>query len=206
VNATEPWAAVILAAGAGERLGGIPKALIRVNGQAIIARLIDALEQVGAQDIVVVLGHHAEAIEAALQHRSRLRISQLANPGEQALSLHQGLTALNPSCPAVLVCLADQPLIDAVALADLQHAFIARPVGMDMVVPWVNNTPGNPVMMSRTVVDDLLTSKPELSGKAWRERHPQRVHRWVSNNIAYCTDLDTPADIQRLRDAGWHIK
>jgi len=187
-------------------MGGLPKALIRVNGRPLIAYLLDALEQSGAQDIVAVLGHHADAISAALQHPSGLRITRLANPGEQVDSLHHGLAALNTDFPAVMVCLADQPLIDTAALSALRHAYENRPAGVDMVVPWVNGAPGNPVMMSRAVVDELLASPHPESGKAWRDRHPQRMQRWINNNIAYCTDLDTPQDVQRLRDAGWDIE
>lgn len=206
MNVPEPWSAVVLAAGAGERLGGLPKALLRIKGRTLIAGLLDALNQSGAQDIVVVLGHHADAIATVLPHRSGLRITRLATPGEQAQSLHQGLAAVSPFCPAVMVCLADQPLIDASAICALRKAYAARPASADMVVPWVNGAPGNPVMMSRAVVDELLASSDPQSGKAWRERHPQRLHRWINHNLAYRTDLDTEADVQRLRDAGWEIE
>jgi hypothetical protein len=61
-------------------------------------------------------------------------------------------------------------------------------------------------MMSRAVVEALLAPGPALTGKAWREHHRQRVTRWDSDNPAYSTDLDSPADLERLRDAGWHIE
>ena len=57
--------AVVLAAGAGSRLGGRPKALLELGGVPLILRQLVALSGAGVDEVVVVTGHHAEAIEAA---------------------------------------------------------------------------------------------------------------------------------------------
>ncbi len=196
---------MVLAAGAGERLGGLPKALILVHGRTLLERLVEALTEAGAGEIVLVLGHYAGRVRSVITERAGQRIVNVA-AGEQADSLRAGLTALRPGVNPVMVCLTDQPLIDAGALAAVHAAYAQRPAGTDMLVPWVNDAPGNPVMMSRAVVEALLAPGPALTGKAWREHHRQRVTRWDSDNPAYSTDLDSPADLERLRDAGWHIE
>lgn len=56
--------ALVLAAGAGQRLGGVPKCLIRLGGQTLLQRLLDALAEAGVNDVRLVLGHHAAAIAA----------------------------------------------------------------------------------------------------------------------------------------------
>ena len=58
--------AVLLAAGAGSRLGHRPKALLELGGVPLIVRQCVALSGAGVDELVVVLGHHADAIEPAV--------------------------------------------------------------------------------------------------------------------------------------------
>ena len=203
--APEPWAAIVLAAGAGERLGGLPKALIRLDGTPLITRLIDALEQAGATTIVVVLGHHAAAIAAALAARKNLQCVRIGPSDRPADSLRAGLAASAPQGLPVMVCLADQPLIDAAALLALTAAWRDRPAGSDMVVPCANDAPGNPVMLAPVVIDDLLASTPPITGKAWRQQHAAQVFCWPGDDPAYHVDLDTLDDVERLRATGREV-
>jgi L-glutamine-phosphate cytidylyltransferase len=62
--------AVILAAGLGSRIAartnGAPKALLELNGRTLLARSLDALAQTGFREVVVVTGHRADLIRAAI--------------------------------------------------------------------------------------------------------------------------------------------
>src|SRR5574341_2422432 len=105
--------AVLLAAGAGARFGGRPKALLELGGVPLIMRQLIALSGAGVDELVVVLGHHADAVEAAVR---QFPITLVRNPSPddgQASSVRIGLQALSPKLDAVMVALADQPLIDA---------------------------------------------------------------------------------------------
>jgi phosphoenolpyruvate phosphomutase len=61
--------AVILAAGAGTDFGGltaaVPKAMLKVQGRPILARLLDDLGHFGCRAVTVVRGDHAEAVNVA---------------------------------------------------------------------------------------------------------------------------------------------
>ena len=65
--------AVILAAGRGDRLqpltATVPKCLVEVNGEPLIARALCALAACGLQEIVIVIGHLGEAIRARIGER-----------------------------------------------------------------------------------------------------------------------------------------
>jgi phosphoenolpyruvate phosphomutase len=65
--ARESLSAVILAAGEGADFGGltarVPKAMLRVQGRPILARLLDDFAAFGGRNAVVVRGHRAEAID-----------------------------------------------------------------------------------------------------------------------------------------------
>ncbi len=60
--------AVVLAAGGGAEFGGLttstPKAMLKVQGRPILARLLDDLAHFGCRGVTVVRGHHADAIDA----------------------------------------------------------------------------------------------------------------------------------------------
>jgi phosphoenolpyruvate phosphomutase len=59
--------AVVLAAGAGADFGGLtastPKAMLKVQGRPILARLLDDFAHFGCRGVTVVRGHHATAVE-----------------------------------------------------------------------------------------------------------------------------------------------
>ena len=54
--------AVLLAAGAGRRMGGRPKALLELGGVPLVLRQLIALSDAGVDELVIVLGHHAQHI------------------------------------------------------------------------------------------------------------------------------------------------
>lgn len=61
--------AIILAAGAGRRLGlDLPKSMIEVAGRSILLRQIDAFASAGVDDFVVVVGYQRERIVEHLAH------------------------------------------------------------------------------------------------------------------------------------------
>jgi phosphoenolpyruvate phosphomutase len=61
--------AVVLAAGAASDFGGltraVPKAMLRVQGRPIVARLLDDFAHFGCRNVTVVRGHHAAAVDVA---------------------------------------------------------------------------------------------------------------------------------------------
>ncbi len=206
--------AVVLAAGTASRMGGRPKCLLQRDGQTLLNRLLMALETAGVDETVLVLGHNAELIQISLNDRGpetlpghslqRMKIHQVLNPTPtegQNSSLHLGLAKADNLKPEwLMVALADQPLIESADLHDLIAAVKASPEGTEMLQPWVDEQPGNPVLFSAKVMNDLLThSKEQLGGKEWRKLHPQLCQAWHSQNPHYKVDMDTPEDIEALR-------
>ena len=121
--------AVLLAAGSASRMGHRPKALLQLGGVPLVRRQLIALSGAGVDELVVVLGHHAEHIEPLVQD---FPVTVLRNPNPddgQVSSLRLGLAALTGKIDAVLVALADQPLIGAQDINDLIGAYKKRPQG-----------------------------------------------------------------------------
>lgn len=194
--------AVLLAAGAGSRLGGRPKALLELGGVPLILRQLIALSGAGVDEVVVVLGHHAAAVEAAIRAFPITLVHNPAPDEGQASSVRAGLRALSPRIDAVIVALADQPLIDAQDIVALISAYKQRGDAA-MVVPRVaidgdEPAPGNPVMFDAALRDDWLNGSANLACRQWREANPQRVRWFDTDNARYRIDIDTPQDLQRF--------
>ncbi|HVO08281.1 MAG TPA: nucleotidyltransferase family protein [Burkholderiaceae bacterium] len=200
--------AVLLAAGAGSRLGGRPKALLELGGVPLVMRQLVALSGAGVDEVVVVLGHHADAVEAAV---GQFPISIARNPSPddgQASSVRIGLQALSPRLDAVIVALADQPLIDAQDIVALIGAFKKRGAA-SMVVPRVRvddgeALPGNPVIFDAALRDEWLAGESDAACRKWRLAHPERVHWFDTDNRRYRLDIDTSEDLERFTTLTGH--
>ncbi|GAB4473642.1 MAG: nucleotidyltransferase family protein [Burkholderiaceae bacterium] len=200
--------AVLLAAGAGSRLGGRPKALLELAGVPLVTRQLIALSGAGVDEVAVVLGHHADAIEAAIAHFP-ITIVRNPSPDEgQATSVRVGLRALSPRLDAVIVALADQPLIDAEDIVALIGAFKKRG-DAQMVVPRVQvdggaPQPGNPIVFDAALREQWLAGEADLACRKWRAAHPERVRWFDTDNRRYRVDIDTPEDLQRFAATTGH--
>jgi len=190
--------AVLLAAGSGSRMGHRPKSLLELGGVPLIQRQLMALSDAGVDEVVVVLGHYAQRIETAMKEFAVTRVRNPDPDAGQISSLRLGLQALSPQCDAVLVALADQPLINAQDIQDLVGAYQKRPAGTQVVQPTLDGLPGNPVIFSTTVRAQILAGNANMGCRQWQSAHPDQVHPWVSANSHYRTDVDTLEDIAAL--------
>ncbi|WP_180683038.1 nucleotidyltransferase family protein [Tepidicella baoligensis] len=196
--------AVLLAAGAGSRIGWRPKSLLELGGVPLIRRQLIALSGAGVDEVVVVLGHHADHIEPVVQD---FPVSVVRNPvpdDGQVSSLRLGLQALSGKLDAVLVALADQPLLNAQDLRDVIGAYKKRPSGTQVVVPTVDGLPGNPVMFAAEVRDAVLSGNARLGCKQWQAAHPEQVYRWDTPNRRYRIDIDSEDDITQVAATTGH--
>lgn len=195
--------AVLLAAGEGSRMGGVSKPLIRLQGVPLIRRQLVALSGAGVDEVVVVTGHQHEAVEAAIQD---FPVTLVHNPdyadGQQG-SVRRGLETLSSRLDAVLVVLADQPLIGAGDLTELISAFKKRPAG-HVVVPMVGGQRGNPIVLDAEARDEILASGRNLGCRNLVERNPELVYAFETDNRRFVTDLDTREDVEALAArTGW---
>jgi CTP:molybdopterin cytidylyltransferase MocA len=112
-----------------------------------------------------------------------------------------------------MVALADQPLLETQDLQDLVAAVKHAPQGTQMLQPQVKAheqtpQPGNPVMLSKVVMADLLQNGQRLGhadpsnlpgGKEWRQHNPAHFHPWPTHNVHYRIDMDSPDDLAALQ-------
>ena len=186
-------AAVLLAAGSGSRMGLKPKSLLELNGEPLIRRSARQLLDAGVTQLVVVLGHYAADIEAPLDG---LPVHKVYNPDpDQGLVSSQrlGLQALSDNTDTVIMSLADQPLVTTQDIQTLLHAF--APSTQDMLFPFVNGQPGNPVLLSARARLEILAGESQFGCKEWRQSHAAQTLKLPTENLHFVTDLDRPEDI-----------
>jgi 2-C-methyl-D-erythritol 4-phosphate cytidylyltransferase len=144
---------VVPAAGAGRRLGGGAKALVRLAGRALLAHAVEAMEANQCTTAVVVVSH-PDALEATaklLADEGLAKVTALVagGPTRQA-SVAAGLTALPPGPGYVVVHDAARPLVAPGAVDRMLELLLEA--GLAGVVP------GVPVIDTIRRVDDAQRS------------------------------------------------
>jgi CDP-L-myo-inositol myo-inositolphosphotransferase len=83
-----PRVGVVLAAGRSERLSGLTrngsKALIRLGGMTLVERAVQGLLAYGIEQVVVVVGHHADAVAAIVDRLVPGRVRAVRAAGWEA--------------------------------------------------------------------------------------------------------------------------
>ncbi|MGZ4108626.1 MAG: nucleotidyltransferase family protein [Actinomycetota bacterium] len=187
-------AAVVLAAGSASRFGGT-KQLALLDGKPLVRHAVDAARGVGIAEVVVVVGHDADAVARA----AGTDVSIVRNPRHaegQSTSLAAGLDALGDEVDAAVVLLADQPGITAEVIRDLvaTAASRAEPIVRLRFV----DAPG-PALLRRSVWDDVRALEGDTGARALAERSPDLVFEAFVATAAPA-DIDTPADLDAVRD------
>lgn len=195
--------AVLLAAGMAERLGGRPKALLELGGVPLIRRNLVALSGAGVDEVAVVLGHRAEAVEPAVRDFPVTLVHNGAYRDGQMASVRAGLHSLSGRLDAIVIALSDQPLIATADIVALISAYKKR-AGGDILIPYVDGARGNPIVINAAIRDEILAGDLKFGCRQWIAGHPERVVRFETDNAHYVEDLDTPADLARFEQVYGH--
>ena len=193
-------AGLLLAAGAGRRMGG-PKAVLRdQDGVPFLDRGVVSLLTGGCAQVTVVLGaaeRDARALldEAGWSVDDRIAVVHAADWDEgMGASLRAGLSAIEGSPAAsVLVTLVDLPDVDArvvrrVLDASSGTAALARAS--------YAGRPGHPVLIGRDHWPGVVSSaKGDRGARRYLEDHP--VTLCECGDLASGRDLDRPEDLRR---------
>jgi len=192
---------IVLAAGAGVRLGG-PKGALRLGGRSLVARALDARETSRVERSIVVVGADADRVAADAARPGTTVVRNDAWALGQTSSLQAGLRALPPEAEAFLVHPVDYALVDATALNAVADAFRDMPAAARataIVRPRFGAGWGHPVLYARSYAADFLALAPSASA---REVYRRRLDRVVPADVAddaCLTDLDTPEDLAAAR-------
>jgi len=119
------FAAVIMAAGKSTRMkSALPKAAHMIRGKAMTRHVVDACLAAGIDNIVVVVGHGADKVKAALgpDVSYAMQAEQLGT----GHACQQAMPAISDDVTDVVVLPGDAPLITSQALAGLIETHAAK--------------------------------------------------------------------------------
>jgi len=190
--------AVLLAAGEGRRMNGIAKAAIKMQGVPLINRALFGLSGACVDEVVVVLGYQADLLEPMVKDFPVTIVRNSNYAAGQMSSVQLGLENLSGAFDAVLVCLADQPLLNNQDLTALISAFKKRSSG-SIVIPRVQGQRGNPIIFDWNARNEILAGEKNLGCRNYIEKNPEAVSPFDTDNDHYVVDLDTPEDIEKLQ-------
>lgn len=196
-------AVLILAAGEGSRLGGIPKALLKKDGSTLLKRFIHSTESLYPVETLVVTGFYHADVEAeikSLQNDIQNPLTWIRNPNPEAgqsSSVRLGIELLNSDYDVLLIALCDQPNVGSQEIESLLEQFQQRSPQQEIILPMIDGQRGNPVLFSRAAIQKVLAI-PGMVCRPYMDDHPELVKTFVTDNQAYLQDVDTQADIQKL--------
>jgi molybdenum cofactor cytidylyltransferase len=191
-------AGLILAAGESRRMGR-DKALLTYRGRSFLQTIIDNLAAAGIEKVTVVLGHHAEIIQRAVNLGAvRVVVSQDYRRG-QTSSLQVGLAAAADDSPdAVVLCLVDHPAISAGVIAKLKEHFEStRP---PVLIPTHGGQRGHPVVISQELFPELLVLPPQDPANTVIRKYRDTTQFVEVADPGILIDVDDPASYERLEE------
>ena len=196
-------AVLVLAAGRSTRMGGPNKLLAEAEGAPLVVHAVKAALASQAVEVVVVLGHMADdvraAVEKAVPPRSRVRFATNPDFAEGlSTSVRTGIGALPTTVDAAVVQLGDMPGVGAPLLNRLMAAF--SPVeGRAICVPTVAGKRGNPVLWARRFFPEMAKLSGDSGAKHLIGEHADLVCEVEMTGEAAITDIDTPEALAAWR-------
>lgn len=183
---------VVLAAGQSERFGAC-KLLENFRGEPLVRHAVRAAQDVAPGGVHVVTGYDADAVAAAAAADLIVRNHDYA--AGMGGSIARGVRAARDGADAIIVMLADQPLVSASHLA----ALIDRWSGdeSEVVATKTPRSLGPPVLFGSAAFDALCCLDGDGGAKPVM-LDPRFTLREVACDDA-AIDIDTRADLEALQ-------
>lgn len=184
--------AVILAAGAGSRLGGVAKALLRAGDESYLERIVRVARNASAREVVVVVGPPHGAQVAAAARAVNTIVVENPNPARgMASSVALGFAAIaETGVDDAWLWPVDHPFVTAATLAQLSQALGAHAAAQ----PRFGGRGGHPPLIARALFPQLAACT-DAPGGARDVLAAADVIAVAVDDRAVVRDIDTPSDL-----------
>ncbi len=191
-------ACIVLAAGRSSRMAPHNKLLVPDRaGRPMVARVVDNLLSSAARPVIVVTGHRAEEVRAAVAGRPVQFVHAADYADGLSASLRAGIAAVPAQASAALVCLGDMPLVTGRMIERLIEAYDPDE-GRSVVVPTCRGKIGNPVLWDRRFFPDIAGLAGDVGARPLLERHGEYVAQVELDSDAVLRDFDTVESLATL--------
>ncbi len=186
--------AIVLAAGQAKRFGRC-KQVLRLGDRTVLDHVLDHVRASKIEDVVVVLGAHADEIREKVRIDERIVTNDDFADG-MSTSIQAGLRALPPESEAALIVLGDQPFVAPQTIDLLIEEYRRGRTGV--VIPTYRGFRGNPVLVDRSLFAEILGIRGDIGCRAIFGEHPQSVVKVPVDDRGVLADIDTKEDFDTL--------
>jgi molybdenum cofactor cytidylyltransferase len=187
--------AIVLAAGRSSRMGRAKATLPAGDDDTFLTRIVRTFLDAGVDDVIVVVGHDAQAIVASFLESglpARFVVNRDYDRG-QLSSLLAGLNAIDrPGVSAVLVTLVDVPLVSAATVRAVVDSY--RWTRAPIVRPTSGDRHGHPLLIDRSVFGALRSADLSAGAKPIVRAHASASGDIEVSDEGAFTDIDTEED------------
>jgi molybdenum cofactor cytidylyltransferase len=191
--------AIVLAAGKSTRMGR-PKANLPLeDGETFLSRIVRTFSEAAVAEVVVVLGHDAEAI-ARVFAPSGAAARLIINPDYESGQLSSLLTGLDavdrPGVTATLFTLVDVPLVTPRTVRTVIDHFLRTRA--PIVRPIHGHQHGHPIVIDRSLFEEIRHADPAIGAKAVVRAHASARGDVEVEDPGAFLDIDTAHEYERF--------
>ncbi|MFC1583287.1 NTP transferase domain-containing protein [Candidatus Neomarinimicrobiota bacterium] len=190
-------AAVILAAGASDRMLGKHKLLLPVAGRPMITAVVENTVATSFSPIVVVTGFGEEELTPVLQGYD---VTVVSNPDwmkGMSGSIRVGIEAFPDDINGAFIILGDMPLLQSATLETLKDRFL-RNQGHKIVYPTYQGQQGHPVLFPARFFPALLELTGDQGAKSLLTTFSSEVIDVAVDSREILIDCDTREDYSQI--------
>jgi molybdenum cofactor cytidylyltransferase len=186
---------ILLAAGQSRRMGKF-KQLLPFGGKSFLECCADNLLASNVDEVVVVTGHNAAAVQAALRDRA----VKIAHNGQysrgMSSSISRGIEAMSDRSRAALIALVDQPQIGPDIFNQVISVYLqSHPL---IIIPTCRGKGGHPIIIDSSLRDQIIGMDLDLGLRDVLRAHESEIVRIEIGLDAILQDFDSPEDYERL--------
>ena len=185
--------AAVLAAGSATRFGAT-KQLAEFDGRTLVRRATATAAEVCGARTVLVLGHDWRAVADSCAPLTGFLIRNDDYTSGLGSSIARATRAIRHVADAIVVLLADQPLITAAHVRELCGVWTGA--SDEIVATEYAGTLGVPALFGSDCFGDLASLEGDTGA-----RHLMTSGKFQVQSIAFepaAVDIDTPADLEKL--------
>lgn len=185
--------AVVLAAGESRRFGS-SKQLANINGEPLVQRAAALARDCCGENSIIVVGHCGAEVAAAADNLCQFLLVNDRYADGIGTSIALAARVLSGVADAMLLLLADQPLIKARHINKLLTTWSGA--DHEIVASKFDATLGPPVLMPRRAIARLTTFGGDRGAKQLLNDDAFDVRPVTCSAAAI--DIDTPSDFERV--------
>ena len=188
-----PVAGIVLAAGAGSRMGE-NKLLLDVAGEPLVSHVVSAGSEGGCSTVTVV--YSDDLVRDVIGNRAACVHNPEAGSG-MASSLRVGLASMSAEAAGALIMLGDQPLVGSRTVRMLLNAWRREGARPAMAASYATRAEWRPpVLLDRSLWPDLMKLEGDAGARQLLDQRPELLDTVLSGGRP--DDVDTPDDYAKI--------